>query len=355
MVAVSLCLMSYGQEFKVVSPDDQIILTIINGDNLFYNVTFKSRPILRQSGMGFEFKNEQPMTENFDVIDQSSNVINEIWNPVVRSKHAEIINNYNELILKLKEKAGAGRIMELHARAYDDGVAFTFRLLRGARPGDRQIIKELTTFSVPGDPKACIVEYRGGYSSSNESEFFERSLSYLTEKSIAGMPLLMDYTPGGFLNVRKDQFKQQTPALVWNTRAAELSKFVIYESPLTVVCDHPDHILNQPGADFLMLIPTVWDDIKFLGGYPADYVALAKRNGDEWFIGVMNNSIGKTVEIKIDFLPPGTYEADIWADARNSDKEPSVIRKMKQRVKSGATMKVSLANNGDWVAILRSK
>jgi len=165
----------------------------------------------------------------------------------------------------------------------------------------------------------------------------------------------MDYTPGGFLNLRKDQFKQQTPALVWNTRAAELSKFVIYESPLTVVCDHPDHILNQPGADFLMLIPTVWDDIKFLGGYPGDYVALAKRSGDEWFIGVMNNSIGKTVEINIDFLPPGTYEAEIWADARNSDKEPAVIRKMKQRVKPGATMKLSLANNGGWVAILRNK
>lgn len=103
----------------------------------------------------------------------------------------------------------------------------------------------------------------------------------------------MDYTPGGFLNVRKDQFKfKSPPALVWNTRAAELSKFVIYESPLNVVCDHPDHILNQPGSDFLKIVPTVWDDIKFLGGYPGDYVAIAKRSGDEWFVGVMNNSVG---------------------------------------------------------------
>ena len=61
-----------------------------------------------------------------------------------------------------------------------------------AKVGDRQIIKELTTFSIPGDPKAWIVEY-GGYSSSNEAEFFEHPLSYLNEKSIAGMPLLMEY------------------------------------------------------------------------------------------------------------------------------------------------------------------
>ncbi len=81
----------------------------------------------------------------------------------------------------------------------------------------------------------------------------------------------MDYTPGGLLNVTKEQFKQQTPAIVWNTRAAELSKFVIYESPLTVVCDHPDNILGKAGSDFLKIVPTVWDDIEFLGGYPGEY------------------------------------------------------------------------------------
>ena len=111
--------------------------------------------------------------------------------------------------------------------------------------------------------------------------------------------------PGAFLNVTREQYKQQIPAVVWNTRAAELSKFVIYESPLTVVCDHPDNILNKPGADFLKIVPTVWDDIKFLSGYPGDYVAIAKRSGDKWFIGVMNNSTGKSIELKLDFLPAG--------------------------------------------------
>ena len=61
-----------------------------------------------------------------------------------------------------------------------------------AEVGDRQIVKELTAFSIPGDPKAWIVEY-GGYASSNEAEFFEHPLSYLTEKSVAGMPMLMEY------------------------------------------------------------------------------------------------------------------------------------------------------------------
>jgi alpha-glucosidase len=143
------------------------------------------------------------------------------------------------------------------------------------------------------------------------------------------------------------------PALVWNTRAAELSKFVIYESPLTVVCDHPDNILNQPGADFLKVVPTVWDDIKFLGGYPGEYVAIAKRSGDKWFVGVMNNSAGKTVEINLSFLPAGTYLAEAWADTKKSDAEPKDLKKETRTLKSGDILKVTMAKNGGFVAIIK--
>jgi alpha-glucosidase len=180
----------------------------------------------------------------------------------------------------------------------------------------------------------------------------EHNVKLAFTRMLAGQ---MDYTPGGFLNVTKEQFKQQTPALVWNTRTAELSKFVIYESPLTVVCDHPDNILNQPGADFLKIVPTTWDDIKFVGGYPGEYVAIAKRNGDSWFLGVLNNSIGKTLELKTDFLPAGNFDAIIWADTKNSDKEPKELKKSTMTIKSGDTIKVSLAKNGGFVAVIRLK
>ena len=630
-------LIAYGQNTIVKSPDSKIVVTLNNNDKLSYSISWMDRPIVSPSIMGFELKDEEPMSGNFEILEQSVSNINEKWIPVVRSKHAEIINNYNELKLTLKEKAGPMRQMELSVRAYDDGVAFRYKLLRSAKVGDRQIVRELTTFTIPGDPKAWIVEY-GGYASSNEAEFFEHPLSYLTEKSIAGMPLLMeygnncwvaiteakienyaafyigttgvsnqlttklvpvpgepengvkvrfndevytpwrvimigetpgvlieseiiqnlndpcaikdpswikpgmsawdnwwsgevkmempvikqyidlasemgwpymlvdwqwygkfnspeaditkwarqismpeiieyarsknvkilvwlyssdvnrnaaykkafplyekwgiagikidfmdrddqqmvnwyhdiikcaaenhlmvdfhgaykpdgiirtwpnmitregvmgneyykfsdkmspehnvklaftrmlagqmDYTPGAFLNVTREQYKQQTPAVVWNTRAAELSKFVIYESPLTVVCDHPDNILNKPGADFLKIVPTVWDDIRFISGYPGDYIAIAKRSGDRWFIGVMNNSTAKSVDLKLDFLPAGNYEAEIWSDAKNSDREPMEIKKLKQSFRPGEKIKVTMARNGGFVALLKSK
>jgi alpha-glucosidase len=121
------------------------------------------------------------------------------------------------------------------------------------------------------------------------------------------------------------------------------------------VCDHPDNILGKPGADFLKIVPTVWDDIKFLSGYPGDHVAIAKRSGDKWFIGVMNTRVGKSVPLKLDFLPAGDYEAEIWADAKNSDKEPMEIKKTTKSVKSGDEIKVTMAKNGGFVALVKRK
>jgi alpha-glucosidase len=130
---------------------------------------------------------------------------------------------------------------------------------------------------------------------------------------------------------------------------------VIYESPLTVACDHPDNILNQPGSDFLKIVPTTWDDIKFISGYPGDYVAIAKRSGDKWFLGVMNNSIDKSVEIYLSFLDAGDYIAEIWSDTKNSDKEPKELKRDSVSVKSPGTFKVTLAKNGGFVAVIKRK
>ena len=160
----------------------------------------------------------------------------------------------------------------------------------------------------------------------------------------------MDYTPGAFLNVTKEQFKNGVPAVVWNTRAAELSKFVIYESPLTVVCDHPDHILNQPGEEFIKAVPVEWDDTRFLGGHPSEYVAIARRNGAHWYIGVMNNSVRKKVDVVLNFLPDGDYVVETWEDKMESDVDPKIVGKRRFSVKGGDTIAIELARNGGFVA-----
>ncbi len=163
----------------------------------------------------------------------------------------------------------------------------------------------------------------------------------------------MDYTPGGFLNVTKEEWRQQSPTLVWNTRAAELAKFVIYESPLTVVCDHPKQIIGQPGADFLKMAPTVWDDTRSLGGYPGTYVAIARRNGDTWYMGVLNNQEARTIELPLDFLGDGAFEITQWADGENADEEPTRLEKKTNAVDHSGVLEINLTRNGGFAAAIK--
>jgi len=162
----------------------------------------------------------------------------------------------------------------------------------------------------------------------------------------------MDYTPGGFLNVPLKEFKKQSPTLVANTRCAELSKFVIYESPFTVVSDHPKHILGQQGADFLKVVPTVWDDTRFLDGYPGEFIALAKRSNEQWFVGVMNNSTKRVIKLDTSFLPEGEYELEYWKDAKNADKKATELVNQKVLIVAGKPLTVKMVAGGGYVGIL---
>lgn len=163
----------------------------------------------------------------------------------------------------------------------------------------------------------------------------------------------MDYTPGGFLNVTSDQFKFQTPTLVANTRSAELAKFIVYESPFMCFCDHPDNVIGEVGADFLTKVPVEWDDIRFLGGAPDEYVAIAKQNGEEWYIGVINNSKERQISLSLSFLPDGIYQIEYWQDGRKANTDATACDHKITKIDNTKPLDVKMANAGGYVAILR--
>ena len=178
----------------------------------------------------------------------------------------------------------------------------------------------------------------------------EHNVTLAFTRMIAGP---MDYTPGGFRNVTIANHDTSAPASVINTRAAELSKFVIYESPFMVFCDHPDYVLGQSGSDFLNAMPTEWDDTRFIGGLPDEYIAIARRCGSEWYIGVMGNSQARELTLDLSFISEGPMSAEYWQDGRKAAKEPSDIQHGTLKLKSGAPLKVKLAPSGGFVAKVR--
>ncbi len=160
----------------------------------------------------------------------------------------------------------------------------------------------------------------------------------------------MDYTPGGFLNRNPDKFQNGTPAKVQGTRSNTLSQFVIYDSPYMVACDHPKNYYGQVGEDFLKKVKSVWDDTKVLNGAISEYITMARRSGNTWFVGSMTNSFARELEIKLDFLDEGNYKMTSFSDTEKTKENAEIAEQKETLVKKGDTIKIKMAPGGGFAA-----
>lgn len=163
----------------------------------------------------------------------------------------------------------------------------------------------------------------------------------------------MDFTPGGFLNRSPMNFRYQpVPATVQGTRCNTLAQFVVYESPLTIACDHPKHYRNAQGIDFLKLIPTVWDQTKVISGSIGEFILIARKSGDNWFVAAMNNNIPRVLDADFTFLDEGDFQMISYADAADTDLYPERLVQSETNVNRNSFLKISMAVGGGFAAFL---
>lgn len=157
----------------------------------------------------------------------------------------------------------------------------------------------------------------------------------------------MDYTPGGFDNVTKDEFvARSSKPMVMGTRAHHLAMYVVYESPIQMVSDYPNAYQGQPSFQFIKDVPATWDEMKFLNGVPGEYVSIARRKGRDWFLGSMTNWNPRSFDLPLDFLGPGNYMAEIYADSPDSDLYPKKVVIEKRRVSKDQMLSIRLSSAG---------
>jgi alpha-glucosidase len=160
-----------------------------------------------------------------------------------------------------------------------------------------------------------------------------------------------DFTPGGFLNKSLDEFRFNVrPTQVQGTRCAELALFVCLESPVINACDHPSHYKDQPGLDFLKIVPTVWDDTRALDGVVGEHVVIARRNGSRWFLGALTDHNARDIPVKLDFLGPGSWTLKLWKDAHDSDTDGEHLVTEQRVVTAADVLPLHLARAGGAVA-----
>ena len=90
--------------------------------------------------------------------------------------------------------------------------------------------------------------------------------------------------------------------------------YVVYDSPLQMVSDAPEAYANASGFDFIRIVPTAWDETRFIDGTPDSHIVLARRKGRDWFIGAMNAGGARNVIVPLTLLGAGRFEAQIWQD-----------------------------------------
>ncbi len=164
----------------------------------------------------------------------------------------------------------------------------------------------------------------------------------------------MDYTPGAMQNATKGAFKPVfTNPMSQGTRCQQLAMYVVFESPLQMLADNPTHYYKEPECmEFLSEVPTVWDDTKVLDAKVGEYVLVARRNGDKWYVGAMTNWTPRDLSVDFSFLPEGEYNINIWQDGINADRNANDYKKVSQTVDKNTKLKIHLAPGGGWAAIV---
>lgn len=164
----------------------------------------------------------------------------------------------------------------------------------------------------------------------------------------------MDYTPGGMRNASKANFRPVNGnPMTQGTRCHQLAMYTIFEAPLQMLADNPTvYIKERESTDFIASIPTVFDETIALDGKVGEYVSIARRKRSTWFVGAMTNWNSREITIDLSFLPKGNYQAVIFQDGVNADRDATDYTKIQKLVTSGQKLVIKLASGGGWTAKL---
>lgn len=164
----------------------------------------------------------------------------------------------------------------------------------------------------------------------------------------------MDWEGGAMLNGTQKSFRVvgEQP-MSQGTRTQQLAQYVIYDSPLQYLAGTPSAYRAEPEfTRFLGGIPTTWDETRPLQGAIGDYVVVARRAGDTWYVAAMTDWTARKIELPLGFLPPGEYTATIVADGKNADRYAADYQIESRTVGPRSSLPIELVPGGGYVVRL---
>ena len=174
----------------------------------------------------------------------------------------------------------------------------------------------------------------------------DHNVDILFTRSLLGP---FDYTPGGMRHKTPKTWKScyDLPE-VPGTRSHMAAHYVLFHSPLQMLSDMPSEYMRHPAIlDFIAHTPTTWDDSVTLGGEMGKFVVVARRSGDDWYVGGIANEDGKKFTVDFaKFLPEGKYDVQIIRDTQNSNIIPADYKVENIKVRNTDKHDIEMKNGG---------
>jgi len=140
----------------------------------------------------------------------------------------------------------------------------------------------------------------------------EHELTVTFTRMLAG-PL--DFHQGSLRGVAVEEFKPRNEApLIMGTPCRTLASYVVFQNHLPMAADYPSAYRGHPATRVLARIPATWDDTRCLAGAVGESIVIARRLGDEWWVGAMTDRKARELAVPLDFLGQGRYIAKVYRD-----------------------------------------
>lgn len=158
----------------------------------------------------------------------------------------------------------------------------------------------------------------------------------------------VDYTQGAMRNaIKSNYYPINSEPMSQGTRCHQLALFTVLDAPFNMLCDTPTAYEREPEcSDYIVAIPTVWDETKIVDAKVGEYIITARRKGDVWYIAGLTDWNPRQLSIDFSFLGDGNYEMELFTDGVNADKKASDYKKEIAHVTANRKLDIKLAPGG---------
>ncbi len=164
----------------------------------------------------------------------------------------------------------------------------------------------------------------------------------------------MDYEPGFMVNANQRTFRALPDHVMsQGTRCHQLAMFIVYESPLQMFSGNPSDAYKEVDfTTYLASLPTTWDETVVLDARLGDYVVVARRKDQDWYLAAMTDWTNRSLDIDLSFLGKGEYRAFSVKDGINAEQHASDYRMGYDLVNASGKLKIDMAPGGGFVVKL---